>query len=131
MSKFIAPAVVALLLTAPAFAQTATKTWEGTWVNKKYNTNGTMTCVAKEGKDGVWTANFSGVFMGQKFSFDVKFQAKAAKGQPGQSDLSGTATVRNAQYEWTGAMKGDKLTGKYTANNGYNGDFELTEVKKK
>lgn len=127
MSKFLTPAVL-LLFAAPAFAQTTTKTWEGTWVNKKYNSNGTMVCVAKEGKDGTWTANFSGVFMGQKFSFDVKFQAKAGKGQ---SDLSGTATVRNAQYEWTGAMKGEKLTGKYTANNGYNGDFELTEVKKK
>lgn len=127
MSRLVVSALV-MLIAASAFAQDTAKTWEGTWVNKKYNSNGTMTCVAKEGKNGVWTANFSGVFMGQKFSFDVKFQAKPGKGQ---SDLSGTATVRNAQYEWTGAMKGDKLTGKYTANNGYNGDFELTEVKKK
>lgn len=108
--------------------QEVTKTWEGKWVNKKYSTQGTMTCVAKEGKDGTWSATFSGAFMGEKFSFDVDFQAKPGKDQ---SDLSGTATVRNAKYEWTGAMKGDKLTGTYTANNGYNGDFELKEVKPK
>jgi hypothetical protein len=115
-------------LTAPAAAADTEKTFEGTWNNRKYNSSGTMKCVATEGKDGVWKANFSGVFMGEKFSYDVTFDSKAGKGQ---TDLSGKATVKNAQYEWTGALKGDKLTGKYAANNGYNGTFELKEVKKK
>lgn len=126
MSRF-ATAAVLLAACAPAFAADDAKTWEGTWVNKLYNTNGTLKCVATEKEKGKWTATFSGVFMGEAFSYDVAFDGKPGKGQ---TDLSGTATIRNHKYEWTGAMKGDTLTGKYKANSGYHGDFTLKEVKK-
>lgn len=127
VKKFIVAAVLALVGSS-AFAQDGSKTWEGTWVNKKYNSSGTMKCVAKEGKDGEWSATFTGVFMGEAFKHEVKFQATPGKNQ---MDLAGKAKVKNADYEWTGVMKGDKLTGKYTATNGYNGTFELKETKKK
>jgi hypothetical protein len=126
MFRFATVALLALFGSS-AFALDDAKTWEGTWVNKLYNTNGTMKCVATE-KDGTWKANFSGVFQGEKFSYDVTFDGKPGKGQ---TDLSGTATIRNHQYEWTGSIKGNTLTGKYKANSGYNGDFVLKEVGKK
>jgi hypothetical protein len=125
MIRSTTAALVALLGTS-AFAGEK-KTWEGTWNNKLYGTSGTMKCVAEEGKDGVWTANFSGVFQGEKFSYDVTFDGKPGKGQ---TDLSGTATIRNHKYEWTGSIKGDTLRGKYKANSGYNGDFVLKEPGK-
>jgi hypothetical protein len=126
--KRLIVATVVLLGGLNARADENARTFEGTWNNKKYNTNGTMKCVAKPGKDGKWTATFSGVFMGESFSYDVSFTEK--KGQA-QSDLSGNAEVKNQKYDWTGTLKGNTLTGKYRSNGGYYGDFVLKETGKK
>lgn len=104
------------------------KTFEGTWTNKQFGTSGTMKCVAQSEKDGNWKATFSGVFRGRRFSYDVTFKAKTGKAQ---EDLSGNATISGAKYQWKGVMKGDTLTGKYSADNGYYGDFVLKAPKKK
>jgi hypothetical protein len=122
-------ATVALLggLTAVG-ADEESRTWEGTWVNKKYNTNGTLKCVAKPGKDGKWTATFSGLFMSEKFSYDVSFDEKKGSGK---SDLSGKAEIKNQKYDWTGTLKGNTMTGNYRSNGGFFGDFTLKETTKK
>lgn len=123
--------VVLVLMSASELGMAAdddARTWEGTWVNRRYNSNGTLRCVATPGKDGTWTATFSGVFMKEQFSFDVKFQGKPGSGQ---TDLSGNADIRNHKYEWTGAIKGDSLTGRYRSNSGYFGEFTLREIKRK
>lgn len=126
MNRLIVATVVLLGgLTARA-ADEESRTFEGTWNNKKYNTSGTMKCVAKPGKDGKWSATFSGVFMGESFSYTVTFTEK--KGQ-GQSDLSGNAEVKNQKYDWTGTLKSNTLTGKYRSNGGYYGEFVLKEKK--
>ena len=118
----------ALFLTASTVvADEGAKTWEGTWNNKKFGTSGTLKCIATPGKDGKWTAKFSGVFMNDPFSYDVTFDAKPGKNQ---SDLNGKAELRNHKYEWTGSIKGDTLRGTYRSNSGYFGDFVLKEVKK-
>ena len=121
-------AVALLLTTERVRADESSKTWEGTWNNKKFNTSGTLKCVATPGKDGKWTATFSGVFMNERFSYDVTFDAKGGKSQ---SDLNGKAEIRNHKYDWTGSIKGDTLRGTYRSNSGYFGDFVLKEAKKK
>jgi len=127
MTRILAVLLLALTVTT-ADAADAAKTWEGTWNNKKTNSRGTLKCVATKGKDGTWTATFSGLFHAEKFSYDVTFSEKP--GTAG-SALSGSAGIRNHKYEWTGALKGDTLTGSYRANSGWFGDFVLKEVKGK
>ena len=122
----VATLVAFFLTVAHANAEDVTKTWEGTWNNKKYNSNGTLKCVATL-KDGKWTATFSGVFMKEQFTYNVTFDEKAGKNQ---TDLSGKANIKNQNYDWTGAIKGDTLTGSYRSNGGYYGDFVLKEKKK-
>ena len=126
MTRFVVAALLTLMGTS-LLADDVSRTWEGTWVNRRYNTNGTLRCVAKPDKDGTWRATFSGKFMSESFSYDVTFNFKPGKNQ---SELSGTAEIRNHKYEWTGTMKGDVLTGKYRSNSGYFGEFELKEMKK-
>lgn len=123
MRGFVAVAVLGLF-GGLVGADEPSKTWEGTWVNKKYNTTGTLKCVAKPDKDkvGAWNATFSGVFQGRPFSYDVTFEEK--KGAK-RSDLSGKSKIGNHDYEWTGALTGDVLTGQYKSNSGYYGTFTL------
>lgn len=119
--------VVGLLVLAGLPAQAdESKTWEGTWVNRKYNTSGTLKCVGQSDDRGTWTATFSGTFMAERFTYDVTFRAKPGRGQ---QDLTGKAKIRNHEYEWTGTIKGDTLTGRYRSNSGYFGEFVLKEKK--
>ena len=119
-------ATVGILIASVGFAADDPRTFEGTWVNRKYNTNGTMKCVASPQKDGTWKATFSGKFMGDPFSYDITFQSKAGKEQ---LDIGGPATIRNHKYGWAGTLKGDTLSGRYRSNSGYFGEFVLKEVK--
>jgi hypothetical protein len=128
-------AVLRLVVTAAYLCSFATvalareeKTWEGTWTNKRYDTTGSLKCVAQPGKDGTWKATFSGDFQGRAFSYDVTFKGKQGKG--GEA-LSGSSTVNGYKYQWTGTLKGDTLTGRYRASNGYFGDFVLKAQAKK
>ena len=128
MSRFVVAALLLHSLVAPAFAQEESKTWEGTWTNRRFNTTGPLKCVATPEEGGTWKATFTGKFQGRPFSYDVTFQSRPAKGQ---EMLSGKATVSGYKYEWTGTMKGNALTGRYKANNGYNGDFVLKAPARK
>lgn len=127
MSRLILTAVFLCSLATAAPAQEKDKTWEGTWTNQRYGTTGPLKCVARPEKDGVWKATFSGKFQGRPFSYDVTFKARPGKGQEA---LSGSSTVNGYKYQWTGALKGDTLTGRYRANNGYYGDFVLKATAK-
>lgn len=126
--RFLAAAVFVLAFAISSLAQDSPRTFNGTWNNKRYGTSGTLKCVATPGKDGKWTATFSGTFMAENFSYDVTFDAKAGKSQ---QDLTGKAEIRNHKYNWTGTIKGDTLTGTYRSNSGYFGDFVLKEAKRR
>jgi hypothetical protein len=121
MLRFVLPLMLLCGFAAAAPAQEE-KTWEGTWTNQRFNTSGRLKCVAQEEKDGIWRATFTGKFQGRPFSYDVTFKAKPGKGK---TDLSGNARVNGYKYQWTGVMKGNTLTGRYRANNGYYGNFVL------
>ncbi len=125
MSRFAAT-LLCLLVAASAVAEES-RTWEGTWNNKKYGTSGPLKCVATVGEDGTWKATFSGLFKKDPFSYDVEFTAKKGRGQ---TDLGGTATVSGHRYQWQGFAKGRRLVGEYRSANGYFGTFALSEKKR-
>src|SRR5262245_20932172 len=128
MLRIIAAIVLFSFAVVAQAADEEEKTWEGTWNNRAAGSSGRMKCVAKPEKDGDWKATFSGTFQGRQFSYDVTFKSKPGKGQ---ETLTGNATVNGYKYKWTGTIKGETLTGRYQANNGYNGDFVLKAPKKK
>lgn len=126
MSRFVIAGLFVALATASvgtAFAEDS-RTWEGTWNNKKYGTSGPLKCVATAGEDGKWNATFSGLFKGDPFSYDVAFDAKPAGRK---TDLSGTATVSGHRYEWKGHVTGKTMFGEYRSRNGYFGSFSLKQ----
>lgn len=112
-------------LSGNAFAQD-TKTWEGNWVNKKFNTTGPLRCVLKINDDGTWEGTFTGTFQGDPFEYQAVFQAKKS-GRT--TNLAGTAEIRGAKYECVGQVRGDTLAAQYRATNGYFGQFQLKEAK--
>lgn len=127
MTRFALAGALALSLFGAALhADDSPRTFQGNWTNRKTRSNGTMKCVGKPGEGGTWNATFSGSFQGSPFSYEVTFQAKSDRGQ---SALSGKAVIQNRKYEWAGALKGDTLTGRYRADNGWFGDFVLKESK--
>lgn len=103
------------------------KTWAGTWTNKKYNTTGPLKCVATPGKDGKWKATFTGKFQGDPFKYQAEFSSKPGKGM---TLLAGKSKVRGHDYQWTGNIKGTTLTGKYNSSVGYYGNFVLKEPRR-
>ena len=101
------------------------RTFRGKWNNRKFNSSGTMTCVAEEMSTGKWTAVFRGVFQGDPFEFEADFRSDSS-GQ--KLSLTGQHTIRGAQYQWTGSLTGQTLRGRYRASNGFNGEFVLNET---
>lgn len=102
------------------------KVFNGKWNNQKYGTSGPLKCIARPAADGKVNATFSGTYKGDPFTYDVTFDTRPGRGK---IDLAGKATVSGHLYEWTGALSGDTLTGKYTATSGYYGGFTLKETK--
>lgn len=120
------PLLTLMLLFTPALlhAEEETRTWEGTWNNRKYNTSGPLRCVATHDGKGTWTATFSGTFHRDPFEYKVDFKSEE-KGR--QLNLSGDANIRGHEYQWQGMLKGSTLTGEYKSNVGYFGQFNLKE----
>jgi hypothetical protein len=104
-----------------------TKTWEGTWMNRKYNSSGPLKCVATSTEEGTAEATFSGTFMKDPFSYDISV---ATKKERNQMTLTGTAQLDGDRYEWSGYVRGKVLYGQFKSLKGHNGEFRLTESSK-
>lgn len=111
---------------SPLAAEEEERVWEGRWNNRKYSTNGPLKCVARETEEGTWQATFSGTFKGDPFSYEATFHSRAGRGR---TELAGKAVIRGHNYQWTGALAGNRLTGRYRSSVGYFGEFVLTESK--
>jgi hypothetical protein len=117
----------ALLVTSSPVtgAQEITRTWEGTWSNKKSSSSGPLKCVATEVESGQWNGTFTGIFKGEPFTYQVTFQSNQER--RGSFGLSGKAMLRDNEYEWSGTMWGKTLSGAYASTDGSQGEFILTE----
>lgn len=124
-----AVAGVALAALSLGFAaEEETRTFQGTWQNRRYKTSGPLRCKATS-KDGkTWTGRFEGTFKGEKFGYDATFTA-TKKGAG--SDLAGRATVDGDAYEWTGQMTKAALNGRFRSGKGHFGEFQLKEAAAK
>ncbi|MEQ2005659.1 MAG: hypothetical protein ABMA26_02580 [Limisphaerales bacterium] len=105
-----------------ATAAEPAKSWTGTWNNKKYNTNGALTCTVVGEQNGQWIAKFTGIALGKPISYTALMTPKK-NGE--QTALSGTTKVDGFDYQWTATVAGKSLNGSYRASNGNNGDFRL------
>jgi len=106
----------------PADAAEPAKSWTGTWNNKKYNTNGALTCTVVGEQNGQWIAKFTGVALGKPISYTALMTPKK---NSDQTALSGTTKVDGFDYQWSATIVGKALNGSYKASNGNNGDFRL------
>lgn len=104
------------------------KTWEGTWMNRKYNTTGPLRCEARVKDDATAEATFSGTFMRDPFKYDITV---ATKQERNQMTLTGTAQLDGDRYEWSGYVRGKVLYGQFRSLKGHNGEFRLEEVAAK
>ena len=119
-------AVVWMALSAlAADDQPTTKTWEGTWMNRKYNSTGPLKCVATSTGEDSAEATFSGTFMKDPFSYDVTVSMKKERDRMA---LTGTAQLDGDRYEWSGYVRGKILYGQFRSLKGHNGEFRLTET---
>jgi hypothetical protein len=105
--------------------------FEGTWVNRKMGSRGPLRAHITPSDEGEWAGKFEGTFKGDRFQYEVTFNAKTSATK---TDLKGNATIDGDPYQWNGTLKGDALNIKYRSSKGFNGDFTLkrvTEAKKK
>ena len=125
-ARLVLPASLALLTLLapllPADAAEPAKSWTGTWNNKKYNTNGALTCTVVGEQNGQWIAKFTGIALGKPISYTAHMTPKK-NGE--QTALSGTTKVDGFDYQWSATVVGKALNGSYKASNGNNGDFKL------
>ena len=120
--------LAAICLTCPVTAaedEPTTKTWEGTWMNRKYNSSGPLKCVAKSSGEDTAEATFSGTFMKDPFTYDVTVSTKKERDRMA---LTGTAQLDGDKYEWSGYVRGRILYGQFRSLKGHNGEFRLTET---
>lgn len=89
----------------------------GTWVTTNRRLDGTMQAdVTNLGNDN-WSGRFFGVWQGVDFDYTVKWS-----GPP--ENLTGTAVIDHADYQWNGDIADDHFKGKFTGSR-YTGHFDL------
>ena len=107
---------------APKGSVPVNKAWSGTWNNRKYNTNGQLTCTVIGEQNGQWLARFTGVALGKPISYTALMRPTP---QGANTALAGTTKVDGFDYQWTATASGNSLNGSYRASNGNNGEFRL------
>ena len=124
---FILPAIAPAADSAPDDEQPTTKSWVGTWTNRKYKSSGPLKCVATRKDDSSAEATFSGTFVKDPFSYNVTVSTKS---EQDRMALTGTATLDGDKYEWSGYVRGKVLFGEFRSLKGHNGTFRLQESSK-
>ena len=122
----ITPSRPAGAATAPKSSVPVNKAWSGTWNNRKYNTTGQLICTVVGEQNGQWIAKFTGIALGKPISYTALMTPKPSGAN---TALSGVTKVDGFEYQWSGTISGQSLTGSYKAANGNNGDFRLQARK--
>lgn len=103
-----------------------TKSWSGTWNNKKYNTTGELTCSIIGEQNGQWIARFTGTGLGKPFNYTALITHKTVGTN---TTMQGTTRVDGDMYNWSGTISGANMTGSFRSGTGNNGQFVLKEKK--
>lgn len=107
---------------APKGKVPVNQAWSGTWNNRKYNTNGQLTCTVIGEQNGQWLARFTGIALGKPITYTALMRPTP---QGANTALAGTTKVDGFDYQWTATVAGKSLNGSYRASNGNNGEFRL------
>ncbi|MBI5803023.1 MAG: hypothetical protein HZA92_20165 [Verrucomicrobia bacterium] len=106
-AMFMLLSLLALLAPVrPVLAAEPAKSWTGTWNNKKFNTNGALTCTVIGEQNGQWIAKFTGIALGKPISYTALMTPKK-NGE--QTALSGVTKVDGFDYQWSGVINGKSL----------------------
>lgn len=107
-----------------SFEAGAETTWQGTWNNRKYKTDGPLICTVTARDSDTWQAVFTGKGLGKPFEYNVTI--KATK-RGSKTILQGTSRIDGDNYQWNGTIERKQLVGLYRSASGNNGEFRLTE----
>jgi hypothetical protein len=113
--------LLALLLVGPACGEDLF--YSGSWIDTGNPTRGPMTAKMTERADGKWNIQFDGIFQGAKFRHSVVVDRTA------DTVTSEGAKVNAAKYVWTGVIRDETFTGKYSSNRGHVGTWSMKRVK--
>jgi len=125
-AKRSAPSTSSLDKSAATVTPGEKMSWQGTWNNRKYGTEGPLKCTATVKDETTWEAKFDGMGLGRPFAYDATM--KVSK-KDNRTLLEGTSTVSGDSYQWTGSVEGDTLLGRYRSASGNNGEFRLTKPR--
>jgi len=118
--------VCMISLDLPLLAADATKSWSGTWSNKKFNTTGALTCSVIGNQNKQWIARFTGTGLGKPFNYTALITTTT---NGNVISLSGTTKVDGDNYQWSGSVNGANMTGSFRSGTGNNGEFRLQAKK--
>jgi hypothetical protein len=119
------PAFIPAAPAAPA-ADTATKVYSGTWNNRKYKTQGPLTCNLTVNSGNQWQATFTGKGLGKPFTYRTRLTATRVGNR---TDLRGVSSVDGERYDWAGTINGANMVCSYRSASGNNGAFQLRQTR--
>ena len=101
---------------------TGPMSWQGSWNNRKFGTEGMLRCTATVKDEKTWEAKFEGTGLGRPFTYNVEIST-TTRGE--RTLLQGTSMVDGDSYQWTGEVQNGMLIGTYRSASGNNGEFRL------
>ena len=114
------------LIDSNASAADTNQAWSGTWNNQKFKTTGPLTCTVVGEQNGQWIAKFTGTGVGRPFNVTALI---TRKDNGAGKTLQGTSKVEGDNYQWTGTISGQTMSGKFRSDSGNNGSFQLQSKK--
>ena len=121
---------VALLAPVPAqhveAAAAAAKVYSGNWNNRKYKTDGPLTCNLTIAPGNQWQATFTGKGLGKPFTYRTRLTATTAGNR---TNLRGVSSVDGERYDWAGYISGVNMVCSYRSASGNNGTFQLRQTR--
>ncbi len=109
--------VVICVVCLCASAKSEELVYRGKWNTTNRKLDGEMTCVVERRTADSWEGRFFGTWQGVNFDYKVAFS-----GSP--DDLTGSATIDGAAYQWRGLMTREIFKANFTGDR-YLGSFEL------
>lgn len=107
-------------------ADNAAKVYSGTWNNRKYKTQGPLTCNLTVNSGNQWQATFTGKGLGKPFTYRTRLTATRVGNR---TDLRGVSSVDGERYDWAGTINGANMVCSYRSASGNNGAFQLRQTR--
>lgn len=125
-AAFLSAVLLFAILAPQLQAADAAKVYSGTWNNRKYKTQGPLTCNLNISSGATWKAKFTGKGLGKPFTYDTDLTVTKANNR---LNLRGVSSVDGERYNWTGYISGANMVCSYRSASGNNGTFQLRQTR--